>query len=221
MTAVATPAAAQIYSWRDASGVLVLSDRPQDGSVVVATFDVPGSQQVRVTRRPAGWTHQFDDIIERHTQNQGVSADLVRAVIQVESGFNVRAVSPKGAAGLMQLMPSTAAELGVADPFLPDQNIRAGVTYLRRLLERYDHNVELALAAYNAGPGAVARYGETVPPFPETRDYVKRVTGATSRGAAPPTHTIYKWSELVDGRPVVRYSNTPPAGIAHEVVGRR
>ncbi|MGE0040176.1 MAG: lytic transglycosylase domain-containing protein [Vicinamibacterales bacterium] len=219
----ATPARAQIYSWRDAGGTLVVSDRPQPGSAGVATFDVPGSRGVRATRPLAagGGTHEFDRLIERHAADQGVPADLVRAVIQVESGFDPRAVSPKGAVGLMQLMPGTARELGVQDPFHPDQNIKGGVTYLRRLLDRYQDDVELALAAYNAGPGSVERYAG-VPPYRETRDYVRKVTGAAGDTATPPgAGTIYKWIELIDGRPVPRYSNQPPAGVAYEVVRRR
>ena len=143
--------------------------------------------------------------------------DLVRAVIQVESAFNPVAVSPKGAMGLMQLMPATAAEYGVRDPFVPEQNIGGGVAYLRRLLDRYDHKIELALAAYNAGPGSVEKYGD-VPPYRETQDYVKRVTGAAPPA---PTNLIYKWMDLVDGRPVYRYSNQPPKSGPYEVVGAR
>ena len=109
--------------------------------------------------------------------SSGIRPDLVRAVIQVESAFNPRAVSPKGAMGLMQLMPATAKQFGVIDPFNPAENIRAGVSYLRQLLDRYDHDEQLALAAYNAGPGAVDKYGSKVPPYKETQNYVLKITG--------------------------------------------
>jgi soluble lytic murein transglycosylase-like protein len=213
------PASAQIYTWRDANGTLVLSDRPAPGTDRVATYEVAGGSQVRTTRPASARRAAFDEAIQAEAAVHQVSADLVRAVIQVESGFNPRAVSPKGAMGLMQLMPATATEFGVMDPFEPRQNIRAGVAYLRRLLDRYDHNVELALAAYNAGPGAVDRYGQRVPPFRETRDYVTKVKSVTPI-AVGPRKVIYKIVEIIDGREVPRYSDTPPAG-EYEVVGRR
>ena len=120
---------------------------------------------------------QYEPLIRQHATQHRVRPDLVRAVIQVESAFNPRAVSPKGAMGLMQLMPATAKQFGVIDPFNPAENIRAGVSYLRQLLDRYDHDEQLALAAYNAGPGAVDKYGSKVPPYKETQNYVLKITG--------------------------------------------
>lgn len=215
--ALAAPADAQIYSWRDADGKLVLSDKPRPGTGPQTTYDVHGAATVRATR-PFQTTKSapYEASITEHSRRQQVAADLVRAVIQVESAFNPTAVSAKGAMGLMQLMPATAVELGVRNPFDPDQNIRGGVAYLRRLLDRYNGNVELALAAYNAGMGNVEKYGD-VPPFKETRNYVKKITGA----APPvPVNVIYKWMELVNGKPVIKLSNKPPATGSYQIIGR-
>jgi soluble lytic murein transglycosylase-like protein len=151
--------------------------------------------------------------------------DLVRAEIQVESGFDSRAQSPKGAMGLMQLMPATTADLGVRDPYDADQDILGGTAYLRRLLDRFDGDETLALAAYNAGPEAVRRYGGRVPPYRETQDYVRKVERAVG-GSQPPAarqpavRTIYKILEIIDGRRVTRYSTERPAETTHGVVSR-
>jgi len=128
----------------------------------------------------------IDSAIDAAAKRNNVDANLVRAMIQVESNYNPRAVSRKGAMGLMQLMPSTARQLKVSNPFDPSQNIDGGVRHLKLLLDNYGGDVPLSLAAYNAGSGAVARSGG-VPPYSETRGYVKKITklyGATTNTGA-------------------------------------
>jgi soluble lytic murein transglycosylase-like protein len=198
------PAEAQIYSWHDASGVLTLSDRPQNGTARALT--VPVGPPLITHSNP-----HYEPLIRQHAGQHGLRPELVRAVIQVESAFNPRAVSPKGAMGLMQLMPATARLFGVIDPFNPAENIRAGVSYLRQLLERYDQDERLALAAYNAGPAAVAKYGSKVPPYKETQNYVRKITGIGANTRAAPGVRIYRVTEIVDGRAIIKYTNTKPA----------
>ena len=220
--AVAVPAQAQIYTWRDAAGHLVLSNKPRgERTARTATYVASEPDVARAaTRLPRPVVDsRYDDLIRQHAGQHGLSLELVRAVIKAESNFNPYAISPKGAMGLMQLMPATARELGVSDPFHPDENIRGGVSYLASLLARYDQNVELALAAYNAGPGSVERYG-AVPPYRETQNYVKKITTAAS-AAAPRESIIYRWTEIVEGRPRNRYSNVPPKDQPYEIVGKR
>jgi soluble lytic murein transglycosylase-like protein len=216
----AAPAHAQIYSWHDAAGHLVLSDRPS--GEVEHTYAVPQAASVRATRPGAVVRGRvYDDLILEHAQRQAVRPDLVRAVMQVESAFNPNARSPKGAIGLMQLMPATMQEFGVQNGFNPIENVRAGVAYLRRLLDRYGNDERLALAAYNAGPGAVDRHRRTIPPYRETRDYVSKIH---TLAAAPPVriqqHLIYKTIEVVDGRSIAKYTDHIPAAGPYEISGR-
>jgi Transglycosylase SLT domain/Domain of unknown function (DUF4124) len=213
MLVFAVPASAQIYTWRDDNGTLVVSNRPKPGTPEAQprSYAVPKTESVRATRFVApDRSRLYDDIIEEQARLQGVRPDLVRAVVQVESAFNPYARSPKGAEGLMQLMPSTARQFGVTNPYNPNQNVRAGVAYLRQLLDRYDDNEELALAAYNAGPGAVDKYGENVPPYRETRNYVSKISELAPARPRVPATSIYEVSEVVNGRTVVRYTNKKP-----------
>jgi soluble lytic murein transglycosylase-like protein len=208
---LAAPAHAQIYSWRDATGSLVLSNtRPHDVQSV-QSYAVPASAGVRATRDvPVERSRGYDDLIVQHSQRIGVRPSLVRAVVQVESGFNPAAYSPKGAMGLMQLMPATARQFGVRNAFNPEENVRAGTTYLRQLLDRYGDNEELALAAYNAGPGAVDKHGLRIPPYRETRDYVSRVNGIAGETHAPARAPLYKLIEVIDEHEVVKYTDKKP-----------
>lgn len=117
----------------------------------------------------------FEELIRAAAEKHGVEAQLIASVIAVESNFNPRAVSRKQAQGLMQLMPETAARFAVADPFDPAQNIEAGTRYLKELLAKYDQDLRLALAAFNAGPEKVEKY-QGVPPYDETQNYIRKVT---------------------------------------------
>jgi len=217
--AATVPAHAQIYSWRDANGNLVLSNRPRPGQAPIRSYDVPKAEKVRATRFVAAERGRpYDDLIGEHARRHGVRADLVRAVMQVESAFNPMARSPKGALGLMQLMPATIRQYSVRNPFDPADNVRAGVAYLRELLDRYQNNEELALAAYNAGPGAVDKHGQTVPAYRETRNYVAQINQMAARPIEMRGKSIYKVTELIDGREVVRYTDKKPATGSYALV---
>ncbi len=117
---------------------------------------------------------KINNLVDRYSAQNRISPELVKAVITQESGYNSKAVSPKGAKGLMQLMPTVLRSMNVQDPFAPDENIRAGVGYLKGLLDKYHGDYKKALAAYNAGPGAVDREGG-VPEYKETKEYVQKV----------------------------------------------
>ena len=144
--------------------LLAIKGRPQ------ATRSCKGMTPSRLQLR----ARDIDSTIHRISSEFKVDAKLVKAVVRNESCFDTMAISRAGAQGLMQLMPPTAKELGVTDPFNAEQNIRGGVQYLKALMDRYNNNIGLALAAYNAGPGAVAKY-DGVPPYHETEKYIERV----------------------------------------------
>ena len=158
----------QVYGYTDENGVLILSNVPTEDRMRMIIDGTP-EEAGKAWR----YTGQYDGLIQKAAAMYHVDAALVRAVIAVESAFNRFARSHKGAMGLMQLMPSTARQLGVANPFDAWQNIRGGTSYLKSQLDDFG-NLRLALAAYNAGPTAVRRYG-TVPPYKETKNYVRKI----------------------------------------------
>ena len=156
---------------------LYLSADPAGGFVDVPTEEIVSVDRLEVPLPPPMQTatrEEVDRWVNSASDQHNVDPDLIRSVIKAESGFNSRAVSPKGAQGLMQLMPSTASQLGVKDAFAPSENIEGGARYLRDLLVLYNNDMAKALAAYNAGPQRVAQYNG-VPPYRETHAYVARV----------------------------------------------
>ena len=168
----ANPTGAEVYRLKAADGTVHFTNAPNDPRYQRLGFK--SGTAAGWLRVPRGETGPYSSEIHAAAERYGVPERLIAAVIRAESGFNPRAVSRKGARGLMQLMPSTASMLGVRDSFDPRQNIDGGVRHLRALMDRFPHSLPLALAAYNAGEGAVARFGG-VPPYPETRAYIQRV----------------------------------------------
>ncbi|GFO61373.1 lytic transglycosylase [Geomonas silvestris] len=168
---------ADIYRYEDPDGTLHFTDAPTDKRFKVFMRDIKKDRKLRTAFKLPGYARypaQFEPIILACSREFGVDSSLVKAVIHAESGYNPTAVSSKGAQGLMQLMPSTAKGLKVADSMDPGDNIRGGVRYLRFLLDTFKGNESLALAAYNSGLSKVAKYGG-IPPYPETQQYVAKV----------------------------------------------
>lgn len=182
MLAIGVKAAPPVYSHRNANGNVIFSDAPMvNGKITrtsyqaeygrpVATASCMGLGPVEMALR----AKTFNKTIEAAAKTHHLDADLIRAVAQVESCFDSKAVSRVGAQGIMQLMPATAAELGVFDSFNAAQNINGGAHYLAKMMKRFNQSHRLALAAYNAGPGSVEKHGG-IPPFPETQAYVTKV----------------------------------------------
>ena len=158
-----------IYRHVGEDGTVFLTNRP-DGDGRYQFFGRFSPERLMRAVGPDGVAR----LAERYAGQHGVEPRLVMAIIKVESGFDAKAVSSAGASGLMQLMPGTQRHLGVRDAFNPDENVEGGVRYFRSMLDRYGGNVSLALAAYNAGPANVDKYGG-IPPFEETRNYVRKV----------------------------------------------
>ncbi len=153
-----------IYRYVDANGVVQFTDTPTSGQYKFFMKE----------KKEGGSKSSVSDLIKHYSSVFNLEDSLVRAVIKVESDYNPNALSNKGAQGLMQLIPETARDMKVTDPFNPEDNIRGGSRYLRLMLDQFNGSIELALAAYNAGPSAVRRHGG-IPPYEETQNYVEKV----------------------------------------------
>lgn len=172
------PALANIYACTASDGAVNLSNVPADdcytilvGTPVIKSVDVEKPPQ-KIARKVL-----YDSVVEDVARIYGLDSALLHAVISVESRYRAKAISRKGAAGLMQLMPVITRRYGVADPLNPVQNLHGGAKHLRHLLKVFNNDVSLALAAYNSGEAAVAKYGNQIPPYRETTNYVPRVLG--------------------------------------------
>ncbi len=179
----AVPALADIYSFRDERGVVHFTNTPDDARYKLVRREAGSphapaqSYAPRVSMPAEESIRRYSPIIDLASRSNGVEPALVHAVVSAESGYNPAAVSRTGARGLMQLMPETAKRYGVRNVMDPVENIYAGVRYLRDLLLMFNGNLELAIAAYNAGENAVIRNGNRVPPYAETLQYVPKVLG--------------------------------------------
>ncbi|HBO72459.1 MAG TPA: lytic transglycosylase domain-containing protein [Acinetobacter sp.] len=187
-SSVSTYAGQTIYQFKDTNGTTLLTNKKKAEyshlKVVKATYYPDsnihsysnwGASEASVLPSYSRNKNAFDQLIRQAAQQHGVSEGLIKAVMHTESGFNIKARSPVGAQGLMQLMPATARRFNVSNAYDPQQNIFAGAKYLSWLLKRFNGDTRLAIAAYNAGEGNVDKYGG-IPPFRETQDYVRRVT---------------------------------------------
>jgi soluble lytic murein transglycosylase-like protein len=201
------------HRWKPVPSANIRAARSAAAEVNHYLGEQPGESKSQGFVRGKSFSPQdIDAAIDQAASRHNVDPNLVRAVIKVESNFNPNAVSRKGAMGLMQLMPQTARQLNVANPFDPQQNVDAGVRHLKQLMENYGGDVKLTLAAYNAGQGAVAR-SAGVPHFAETRNYVKRITQLYYGGSDPGSHFLDSPMHdpiLVerDARGVLHISNT-------------
>ena len=173
-------ASANIYAFKDEKGVTHFSNLPHLDKRYKLVYRIPTSEQLRPNAWSASGPRVVDieklvPIIANAAKTHGLDAKLIHAVIRAESGYNEKAISSKGAVGLMQLIPATAQRYGVVNSYDPTENISGGTRYLRDLLKMFNGNVELALAGYNAGENAVIRAGNRIPPYPETMAYVPKV----------------------------------------------
>jgi len=219
---LAPRAQAQIYTRRNANGVIEATNVPDEPGFRLTYV---GKGTLIHSRGFSGsYRGEYDPHIQAAASVHGVSVDLIRAVIQAESEFDPFAVSSKGAQGLMQLMPFTARRFGVSDPFDPRQNIMGGVQYLRFLLDMFQGDVALAVAGYNAGENAVARF-RGVPPFKETQGYVQKIQALLGGGMREVGAAFFtpeqrpsapqKSGKLVPARPRIFYKWNDDSGVLH------
>jgi soluble lytic murein transglycosylase len=193
-----TSSHADIYKYVDDNGIILFTNVPRNSSYEKVMTEKPSTG--------AGVSSRYSGIISRNSFKYNIAPSLIEAVISVESNWQPTAVSRKGAIGLMQLMPATSRDMGVYDPYDPEDNIEGGTKYLRLLLDRFDEDLELALAAYNAGPQRVERHGG-VPPIPETKKYVRRVLSLHDGDYAfRRSPVIYK---VMNDNGTILYTNTP------------
>jgi len=172
----ASVASADIYKFVDENGVICYTDAPfgkKNQKVIAEKSNKVIPDKKKIEKSPAV-NADYSSYVQKSARKYEIEPELIHAVIRTESNGNHRAVSKKGAMGLMQLMPSTASDMNVANPFNPEENIEGGTRYLRSLIEKFNGNLTLAIAAYNSGPKTVERYGN-VPPISETKQYVSRV----------------------------------------------
>lgn len=206
---LADPAAAQVYTRVNSKGVLEATNVPDESGF---RLTYPGKGTLIHSRGfRVGYRGEFDGYIAEASRAFGVPIDLIRAIIRVESEYDSQAVSSKGAQGLMQLMPATAARFGVSDPFDPRENIFGGVEYLRFLLELFNWDVALAAAGYNAGENAVLRY-KGVPPYKETRGYVQKVQAILGGQAPAFSYPRRGGAEAASSAPVIGFAPSGRAG---------
>ncbi len=207
-----------LYSYLDENGYRVLTNIPPVDSVydleITGTIPEPPPPPA-----PPQKSTQFDPIIEKYANHYSLDPSLIKSIIATESAFNPKAVSPKGARGLMQLMPATAQRLGVSNSFDPEENIRGGVKHFRTLMNNFNNDLTLSLAAYNAGENLVQRLGR-VPEYKETRNYIKSITSrleikdtnpmAEEQPEHPPTY------RFVDESGILHLTNIPPGNMASD-----
>jgi len=175
---MAAPVMATVYTFTDASGVTHFTNVPSDpryGGMARALHRASAYNPVQTSSGYRTASNRYAPLVQKAAREHSLDQALLQAMIAAESGFDPHAVSRKGAVGLMQLMPETARRYGVRNPYDPADNIRGGAKYLRDLMQKFNNDLSLTLAAYNAGEDAIVQYGNRIPPYRETLDYVPRV----------------------------------------------